>query len=181
MCFHALQFSKREVISDYISKAINKLTNHKSKSTEDQWLLANLRFFQILEILYKRSQTIEKQMDDANFTIKSFKMLSGKIDAETEEKDDLPTFGGINIEVDNKYNTWFRKILTLWENLLENSNVVHSWEPTFTLETIILCGEYCRLYKFSIIEERCWKLAYKLAIALEDITSCLYGKLFFII
>jgi hypothetical protein len=47
------------------------------------------------------------------------------------------------------------------------------------LETIIICGEYCRLYKFVNNEQKSWNLAYKLSTALQDFTTCVYGKFYF--
>ncbi|XP_011501772.1 PREDICTED: uncharacterized protein LOC105365335 [Ceratosolen solmsi marchali] len=178
LCCHALQFSKRECISDYISKAIQKLINYQPKTPGSQCLLANLNFFNIIEKLCARSQAITKQIDDASFTIKAFKKLKAKpADDELENQDEVvPTYGGINIEEDGKCAKELQNVLSAWENCLFKNviSIVNDWEPKLTLETIIICGEYCRLYKFVNNERKSWNLAYKLSTALQDLTTCVY-------
>ncbi|XP_058806087.1 uncharacterized protein LOC131672704 isoform X2 [Phymastichus coffea] len=179
LSFHALQFEKREIISDYILKAIVKLTNSKSKSFSSQCILANLNFFRVLEKLYVRKQAITEQIEDANFTVKAFQTFKSKQENEedSEEKDEIvPTYGGINIEEDNRCANELREVLSIWDSCFQKnlSSVVNDWEPKFTLETIMICGEYCRLYKFNDVEEKTWRLAYKLATALQDFTTCVY-------
>lgn len=125
LCFHALQFQKREIISDYISKAIEKLKSSKEKSHSSNCLLANLNFFRVLEKLYVRKQAITEQMDDANFTIKAFKTSKGKEENEDlEGKDEIvPTYGGINIEEDNRCANELREVLSMWESCFQKSLV----------------------------------------------------------
>ncbi|XP_014203505.1 uncharacterized protein LOC106635853 [Copidosoma floridanum] len=179
LCFHALQLSSRKSISNYISKAIEKLKKCKKLTSSNQCLLANLSFFSIIEKLFVRGKVIGKQMEDANFTIKAFKTLKGnKANTDVGEENEIivPTFGGISIEEDNKLSNELRDVLNLWESCMLNdmSATTTGWEPKYTLETIIFCGEYCRLFKFGAIEERSLRLAHKLATAIQDFTSCIY-------
>lgn len=66
--------------------------------------------------------------------------------------------------------------ITLMFFLSSQAEIAKDWEPKFTLETIVICGEYCRLYKFDNLEEKCWKLSHKLATALQDSATCTYGN-----
>ncbi|OXU23863.1 hypothetical protein TSAR_003681 [Trichomalopsis sarcophagae] len=178
LCFHSLQHSKRKYIIEYITKAIKKLNAIKPRKPNIEMLKASLTFFNILEKLYAKRQAITKQMDDANFTVKSFKTLRGKqIDDEIEEQDEIvPTYGNINIEEDKKCAKELKDVLNTWDNCIQKdlTAVVKDWEPEYTLETVILCGEYCRLFKFNHNEEQAWKIAYKLATALNNFTTCTY-------
>lgn len=126
LCFNALQLRSREFISDCIAKAIEKLKSHKQpKTPASQCLLANLDFFGIVEKLYARSQAVGKQIDDANFTVKAFKAMSGKRgDDEMEALDEIvPTYGGISIEEDNRCAKELRNVLSVWENVLQKNLV----------------------------------------------------------
>lgn len=136
LCLHASQFNKREFISDYISKAIEKLKKYKQKTSSDECLLANLNFFNIMERLYARKQTISKQMKDASFTIKAFKATKGNQitdDIDEESQVVVPTYGGINIEEDNKCANDLRDVLNIWERCFQK-NIV-----SFHIFTLNLC------------------------------------------
>lgn len=119
LCFNALQLVNREFIADHISKAIVKLKSHKPRTPGNQCLLANLIFFSILEKFYARKKAINKQMDDANFTIKAFKALKSEHDeVENENKDEIvPTYGGISIEEDSRCAKELKDIVMMWDCL----------------------------------------------------------------
>ncbi|KAJ8688375.1 hypothetical protein QAD02_024170 [Eretmocerus hayati] len=181
LCFHALQFQycKRELVTNEIMKAM-EILEKQEETPGSACLKANLKFFIIIEKLCIRNQAIRQQIDEAKFTIKAFQVFRGKcIGNETEIEDDItPTYGGIDIEADNKLAKELREVLISWDKCLQDEKSINSisldWEPKFTLETIIICGEYCRLFKFSTLEEKCWKLCYKLASALQDHSTRIY-------
>lgn len=120
-----MQHNKRKYIIEYITKAIEKLNAIKPRKPNIEILKASLTFFNILEKLYAKRQAITKQMDDANFTVKSFKTLRGKrIDDEIEEQDEIvPTYGNINIEEDKKCAKELKDVLNTWDNYIQKDLV----------------------------------------------------------
>lgn len=129
LCFHALQLNKREYIVEFIKKALDKLRNYKPKTASTQCLIANLNFFNIVEKLYARNQAISKQMEEANFTIKAFKTWKGKqlFDGNENENENenevVPTYGGINIDEDNRLAKELKNIVNMWESCIDNNAV----------------------------------------------------------
>ncbi|XP_014227311.1 uncharacterized protein LOC106652711 [Trichogramma pretiosum] len=175
LCFHSMQLISRDYILDYINKALEKLK--KLKTPVAQCMVANLKFFVIIEEFKARTKAICEQMDDASFTVKSFKIIQGIKNDDLEKQEEIvPTYGGITIEEDNKYSQRMRNCLDLWEMCIQkhSATIIEDWEPKFTLETILICGEYCRLYKFSIVEASVWRIAHKLATDLNDSVACIY-------
>lgn len=58
--------------------------------------------------------------------------------------------------------------------LFLQDEVATGWEPNFLLETLVLCAEYLRLYKFAYSEEKARNLAYRLALRMKDLKTCTY-------
>lgn len=129
LCFHSIQLSKREFILGFITKALEKLKTFKPKTLTTHTLIANLNFFNIIEKLYARSVAVSQQIEEANFTIKAFRTLKGKQlfdETENEKENDnevVPTYGGINIDEDNRLAKELKNVINMWEACIEKNQV----------------------------------------------------------
>ncbi|KZC13364.1 hypothetical protein WN55_05962 [Dufourea novaeangliae] len=172
LVYHLLNFVYIENTLDCLKQAVSNLERIKT-SNSVLCLQANLEFYIFITKLQIMSEKTQVEMENTKFALHAPKISEI---GENESRDVVPAYSTINIKEDSRLVTYLETPLGKWNKCLEQNieEIVRGSEPLITLYTLIIAGEYARLYRYQKCEVNIWKLAYKLASEMQDNRAIIY-------
>nr|XP_033329554.1 uncharacterized protein LOC117222141 [Megalopta genalis] len=172
LVYHLLHFDYNENTLDYLKQAISNLKQIKS-SNYVLCLQANLEFYIFVAHLHVANKKTEIEMENTTFALYAPKISEM---AENDTHDVVPAYTMINIKEDSKMMMYLETALKKWNKCTKQNfeQIIEDHERLITLHTLIIAGEYARLYRYEKCEINIWKLAYKLASVLQDDRAIIY-------
>ncbi|XP_054002765.1 uncharacterized protein LOC128889288 isoform X1 [Hylaeus anthracinus] len=172
LAYHLLNFDFDNENLDCVQRALSMLKKSKTYSTV-MCLQANLEFHVFVKQLRVTNRKTKTEMENTKFALYAQKLSEI---GENMSGDVVPAYSMVNIKEDSRIRSYLEVPLKKWTKCLKQNvdEIVKSDEPRITLHTLIIAGEYARLYRYEECEINIWKLAYKLAFALQDNSAIIY-------
>ncbi|XP_078039274.1 uncharacterized protein LOC144471269 [Augochlora pura] len=172
LVYHLLHFDYNENTLNYLKQAISNLKQIKS-SNYVLCLQANLEFYIFVARLHVANKKTEIEMENTTFALYAPKLSEI---GENDTRDVVPAYTMINVKEDSKMMMYLETALKKWNKCVKQNiqQIMENHERLITLHTLIIAGEYARLYRYEKCEVNIWKLAYKLASELQDDRAIIY-------
>ncbi|XP_043250248.1 uncharacterized protein LOC122396156 [Colletes gigas] len=172
LVYHLLNFDYDKDSLDCLRRAISDLKKLRTSSSV-LCLQANLEFYVFVTQLYIMNKKTETEMENTKFALCAPKLSEI---GENESRSIVPAYTMINIKEDSRLQTYLQAPLNKWNKCLKQNieEIAKSCEPSITLHTLIIAGEYAHLYRYQECEVNIWTLAYKLALDLQDNRAIIY-------
>ncbi|XP_015599868.1 uncharacterized protein LOC107269931 [Cephus cinctus] len=158
--YHSLIYENPDRFYEYLKKAVSMLKKEKHTWSHIS-LVAGFEFYKFINHARTMSKQTQCEMDSAKFAL-----LAPKLNSTQEPENVVPAYSTINVKEDSRLQNYLQQPLKTWALYIENIDTLESfvpWEFEYTLQTIVIAGEYCRLHRFLDCEINAWKLAYNLA------------------
>ncbi|XP_031831921.2 uncharacterized protein LOC116426721 [Nomia melanderi] len=172
LLYHLLNFDYNENVLDRLKQAVFNL-KQTNISNFVLCLQANLEFYIFVAHLNIASKKTQIEMENMKYALYAPKISEI---GESESSDVVPAYTMINIKEDSRLRMYLEAALKKWNKCFKQNieEIVKSYEGSVTLHTLIIAGEYARLYRYQKCEIDIWKLAYKLACQLQDNRAIIY-------
>ncbi|XP_076761379.1 uncharacterized protein LOC143429594 [Xylocopa sonorina] len=171
LVFHLLHFDYDEDL-DCLKQALANLKQVKTDSSI-LCLQANLEFYMFVTHLHAMNKKTRMEMENTKFALHALKV---NVIEETESPDVVPAYSMINIKEDFRLMKYFQLPLKKWSKCFKQNlkEIAKGHESIVTLHTLIIAGEYARLYRYEECEVDIWKFVYALASELKNNFAIIY-------
>ncbi|XP_076293989.1 uncharacterized protein LOC143215605 [Lasioglossum baleicum] len=172
LAYHLLHFDYNENTLDCLKQAISNLKQIKT-SNYVLCLQANLEFYIFVTQLYIANKKTQIEMENTKFALYAPRISEM---GENDPSDVVPAYTMINMKEDSRLMMYLETSLKKWNKCIKKNveEIVKGYEHLITLHTLIVAGEYARLYRYEKYEINIWKLVYTMASELQNDQAIIY-------